>query len=426
MTLSHNAHVEPKKAKQFRHMFRSSKSQQRKTFVDAAFAASSLDSSYLVACSLSHARDRPFPMVFHKEWQHSSCSVMKWYDQQKETSTRFKYIEHRRSTRRPFYHEFLLLKLTDGAVCKVECLGEGSPMNAIRLIGITSHDVIRWYPKEQQHKAEAESEAIAEVDLGQEFDILDVLVICYAVQNTKPCSVYTLQRYNCYFLCLTILTVLVRRVASWETTLTPEAWKVGVERTVDRISDLNREEAAQYPILRLCAMLDPENPRPGDLVVNSLRSHLTTSPSCLSAYKKAVFDTLWHDMLAQSLSAKLRVEFDSVIKKVGEDTAHCANHIGEIINTDPADAMARMLKNKRLLGHYKTALKRSVQRVYGDLAKHYCMYQRMRRAENLIPLFAKLLDDSFLGTLLPKYFPSTKYKTSRHNILGKPDITYSI
>ncbi|QRV82092.1 hypothetical protein RhiJN_10107 [Ceratobasidium sp. AG-Ba] len=380
-----------KSTRPLRNVFRLPKSRQRDSFIKAAFAASSLRSSRLVALSVSHNRERPLPMTFHQEWQHKSCSVMKWYDGQKASSTKFYSIQHRKSIQGPFYHEFLLLKLTDGAVCRVERLGEGSPMNAIRLVGIKSHDVIQWYPNEQRSKAEAESESITEVDLGQEFDILDVLVICYAVQKTKPCNVYTLQRYNCYFLCLTILAVLTRRVASWETAITTDIWNDCIIRSLDKVSNLGLEEATQYPILRLCAMLDPDNPQPGALVVDKLRSHLITSSGCLYAHNRAMSGALWRSSLQRALSIELLSEFESVIKAVAEDSSRCGSQIQDIIDTSDDDAATRILGNKKLAGHFTTLAKQVLVPFMNDFSRRYQARQRMEWLETPIPFYLGVL-----------------------------------
>ncbi|KAG9085684.1 hypothetical protein FS749_004231 [Ceratobasidium sp. UAMH 11750] len=180
-------------------------------------------------------RGRLFVMEFDEWWQGKDCPVMDWYEQQRQTSTRFQLIEHRKNLDGPFYHEFLLLKLTDGAVCRVERTGEGSRADALRYTGCTSNDLIQWFSEDDYAKFSdtMPSNLVAEIDLQQEFDILDVLAVCYSIQNTEACSVYTLQRYNCYFFCWTILAVLTRRL--WETVITSDAWDLAVNSAMDPV-----------------------------------------------------------------------------------------------------------------------------------------------------------------------------------------------
>ncbi|KAG8692318.1 hypothetical protein FRC08_009859, partial [Ceratobasidium sp. 394] len=198
---------------------------------------------------------------------------MGWYDQQCKSSTRFRSIEHRRNVDGPFFHEFLLLKLMDGAICRVERMGEGSRTDAIRLTGCTAHDLIQWFIESDYDKfsEKCPSMLIAKVDLCQDFDILDVLAICYSIQNTKACRAYTLQRYNCYFLCLTVIAMLTRRVASWETMVTSDDWNSCISSSLDQLSNLSLDDSKKHSIMRLCALLEPDNPQPARFILDALR-----------------------------------------------------------------------------------------------------------------------------------------------------------
>ncbi|KAG8689621.1 hypothetical protein FRC09_012345 [Ceratobasidium sp. 395] len=203
-------------------------------------------------------------MKFHKEWQHDDCPVMRWYKQQTPSSTHFRSIEHRRSTDGPFFHEYLMLMLTDGAVCRVERMGDGSRADALR-----TEDFAAF-------KATGTSEVIAEVEFPLEYDILDVLAVCYTIQNIKACRVYTLQRYNCYFLCLSVLAILTRRVANWETVLENSTWDSLLTTSLDNLPKLPPEESNKYLILRICALLNPESTQCTRSVINALREPLSS------------------------------------------------------------------------------------------------------------------------------------------------------
>ncbi|KAG8741528.1 hypothetical protein FRC12_015635 [Ceratobasidium sp. 428] len=204
---------------------------------------------------------------------------MGWYSRQLKSSVKFQSIEHRRNLEGPFYHEFLLLNLTDGAVCKVERTGEGSRTSAIRSIGCTARDLIQWLSKDdsQLHSIKAASQRIAEIDLGREFDVMDVLAICYSIQNTGACRIYTLQRYNCYFLCLTVLSTLTRRVASWETNINPAQWNLALKTILDPVASLNTIACA----LDQAAAIE----RLTSQVVSGLSS---TLPSLIASYEPKI------------------------------------------------------------------------------------------------------------------------------------------
>ncbi|KAG9089062.1 hypothetical protein FRC07_012410, partial [Ceratobasidium sp. 392] len=189
-------------------------------YVTSALDSSNALSERSIESSGSTSRARLLGMKFHPEWRHCNCDVMRWYAEQSPTNRKFRMIEHHKDANGPFFHEFLLLKLIDGSLYRLERVGVGAHPEAIQL-GCKANDVIQWFTTADYAKFADEhtSVLLAEVDLRSEYDILDVLAICYAIQKSKECKVYTLQRYNCYFLCLTVLGVLTRRAAGWETEL---------------------------------------------------------------------------------------------------------------------------------------------------------------------------------------------------------------
>ncbi|KAG9086899.1 hypothetical protein FRC06_002825 [Ceratobasidium sp. 370] len=162
-----------------------------------------------------------FFVQFHSGWRSPSCLVEEWYQaqltnaEQHQSTTRFTTIQHYRTLEAPFFHEFLLIPLTDGSCYRVERTGVGSDVDAISLSGCTACDMIEWFPqhKHQEFTRGTPSELVYEVNFPTGFDILDVLEICYAIQQHQRAKKYTLQRYNCYFFCCTILSILAREIA---------------------------------------------------------------------------------------------------------------------------------------------------------------------------------------------------------------------
>lgn len=167
-------------------------SPEREQFIRGSLESSLAITQRLSTWSRGHSRTRPCSMRFHKQWQHPECPVMKWYNMQTQSSTKFSSIQHRRSLQAPFFHEFLLIKLTDGSICRVERMGEGSRADAIRRIGCRSHDIVQWIPSENDaaiHSSHQGSELIIEIHLPRTFDLLDVLAICYSIPATPANSV---------------------------------------------------------------------------------------------------------------------------------------------------------------------------------------------------------------------------------------------
>ncbi|KAG9084078.1 hypothetical protein FRC06_004246 [Ceratobasidium sp. 370] len=356
---------------------------ERDEFIRSSLASSGHLSERMLAWSQSNDCGRLFSMKFHAEWRHKDCPVMGWYDQQCKSSTRFQSIEHRRNVEGPFFHEFLLLKLTDGAVCRVERTGEGSRTDAIRYIGCTAHDFIQWFNKSDydQFSAKVPSVLIAEIDLCREFDILDVLAICYSIQNTKACRVYTLQRYNCYFLCLTVLAMLTRRVASWETMVTSDEWDSCVSLLLDKLSNLSPDGSKKYTITHLCALLEPDNPQPGRFIFDALRVYLTSQAGALTSYSQAMNTTLWRTAWDSLLFDSLITSLEPAASAILEDESHCGTLIQRAIHTSREDAALEIRSDNVLTSHFAKALAKQVALESVKTLETYKKLLRMREME---------------------------------------------
>ncbi|KAG8704923.1 hypothetical protein FRC09_003251 [Ceratobasidium sp. 395] len=377
-----------------------SRKQERKEYIGSSLISSRLVAERVLAWSGSDNRGRPFIMRFHSEWQHPECSVMGWYSQQHQSSTKFQSIEHRRSLDGPFYHEFLLLKLTDGAVCRVERTGEGSRADAIRYVGCAAHDLIQWFPKTDHDSSSIKppSERIAKVDLGREFDILDVLAVCYSIQNTKACRAYTLQRYNCYFLCLIILAVLTRRVANWETKIKAKEWDSGLTAMYERWCNLSPDQATEFAILRICAYLEADNPRPAQFMFDILRAHLGSQAEGFARCNEAVRLTLWRADWKSGLRAGL---IDSL--KANPDlfrgTGYCGQQLKCAAETNEEDADLAIVSSESLLAkqYFKIKAKEMI-RMNTRRCELFKDLWRLWRIEHPVP-FGKLALSRIAGGL---------------------------
>ncbi|KAG8748120.1 hypothetical protein FRC10_008853 [Ceratobasidium sp. 414] len=358
------------------------KSLERDEFIGSSLASSGHLSERMLAWSRPNDRGRLFSMKFHEEWRHKDCPVMGWYEQQRKSSTRFRSIEHRRNVEGPFFHEFLLLKLTDGAVCRVERTGEGSRADAIRSIGCTAHDFIQWFTKSNydQFSTKCPSVPIAEVDLCREFDILDVLAICYSIQNTKACRVYTLQRYNCYFLCLTVLAVLTRRMASWETIVTSNDWDSYVSSLLDKLSSLSPDDSNKYLITRLCGLLEPDNPRPGRFIFDTLRVHLSSQAGALASYNQAMSTTLWRTLWDSSLRDGLITSLQPAAPAILEDESHCGTLFRDAIHTSQRDSDQAIQSDNVFANHYFEVFSKQWEL---ELAKTLEMHNKLLRMREI-------------------------------------------
>ncbi|KAG9127407.1 hypothetical protein FRC07_014217 [Ceratobasidium sp. 392] len=294
----------------------------------------------IAAWSSHRDRGRLFAMKFHNEWRHEDCPVMRWYQQQCVSSTEFRSIEHRRSIEGPFYHEFLLLRLIDGAICRVERVGEGSRSDAIRSIGCAANDLIQWFAEDEYDKFSAivPSVLIAKVDMGRTFDILDVLAACYSVQKTAACRVYTLQRYNCYFLCLAVLTVLTRRTACWEEAITLDTWDSVVSSALERLLSTREPEPAKHLILRICKILDPKNSQPENLILDTLRIQLDSRSGAPVHVNEALSKMLWWADYDSALHTGFEEEAQMSTKTILRSGGTCGDNLWYAVYQGHRDA----------------------------------------------------------------------------------------
>ncbi|KAG8718797.1 hypothetical protein FRC09_012082 [Ceratobasidium sp. 395] len=339
-------------------LFNRSKKRERNEFVGGSLTSSRIASEGILSLSGSGDRGRLFVMRFDSEWQQPGCSVMKWYNQQCKSSTKFRSIEHRRDAEGPFFHEFLLLKLTDGAICRVERTGEGSRADAIRYIGCMANDLVQWFsgPDYAAFSVKRPSERIAEVDLYQEFDILDVIAVCYSIQKITRCRAYTLQRYNCYFLCLTVLAVLTRRVAGWETKIKADEWDTSLDAMHKRWSSLSPDQVKEHGILAICSYLEPDNPRRAQFIFDILREHLGSQAEGFAQCNKAMRQALWRADWESVLRTEL-IDSLSDVPNLFTDTGYCSQQLKRAAETSVPDSQLAIMSSDTLLArnYYKVA-----------------------------------------------------------------------
>ncbi|KAG8732598.1 hypothetical protein FRC11_012417 [Ceratobasidium sp. 423] len=236
-------------------------------------------------------------MTFHNDWQHEDCPMMKWYNLQNVlgSSTKFRSIDHRRDSEGPYFHEFLLIKLTDGAICRVERTGQGSRVDAVRSIGCDAKDYIQYFPPtkyESSIRNSRSSELVAEIHFPRDLDIMDVLAVCYAVYKRARTRTYTLQRFNCYFLCSVIMLALTRRFVRWEAAVTRDAWKKALDQALSEIGEFSRDPNNTELVFRVCRLIEPARAQPAEFILKALRDRLNTELT-YNELEQALEGNLW-------------------------------------------------------------------------------------------------------------------------------------
>ncbi|KAF8606221.1 hypothetical protein BDV93DRAFT_363545 [Ceratobasidium sp. AG-I] len=141
-----------------------------------------------------------FPISFEQDWDSKAGSIFDWYGQL--PYTKFRTIQYRKEYKSPFYHEFLCVKLTDGNFCRLERFGDpNARTDALTSQGSTAQDFAEVYPGDCLAALHESSKVLTEITFRQEVDLMDVLKICYSIQQDTRARSYTLRRTNCYFFC---------------------------------------------------------------------------------------------------------------------------------------------------------------------------------------------------------------------------------
>ncbi|KAG8683380.1 hypothetical protein FRC11_013641, partial [Ceratobasidium sp. 423] len=247
-----------------------------------------------------------------------------WYN--KQPCTAFQTFQHRKE-RGVLKHEFILLKLKDGSVCRVERMGDpNARFNALSPQGSVAQDIAWCFGKDELEEADLDdSDVITEVELPCEFDIMDVLKICRAIQEGEKTCNYTLQVYNCYFFSLAIQVCLTRLVAHWEDKKSLGVWLSHISDAVQGLTNTDQTittltPLSPYPtIIQLYSILlcDDERTRLMNDIKFSLRSHIAGTIPQELAYR--INDLLWHSTISPSLSefteGKVKMAFVEVFSK---------------------------------------------------------------------------------------------------------------
>lgn len=186
---------------------------------------------------------------------------MDWYEEQ--PCTEFQFLQHRKEPK-GFRHEFIVLKLDDDSICRIERIGDPSArLNALTSQGSVAHDIAQCY--RVQDKADAcldTSEVVAEIGFPCKLDLIDVLRICRAIQEGEKSRTYTLVGFNCYFFSLAIQCCLTRLVADWHNAVPYERWRLERQRSMNELlSASRRPPASRSPLsllFRTHSILNPD------------------------------------------------------------------------------------------------------------------------------------------------------------------------
>ncbi|KAF8602853.1 hypothetical protein BDV93DRAFT_545019 [Ceratobasidium sp. AG-I] len=166
--------------------------------------------------------NHPAAIRFPHGWDSRVGPIFDWH--KKLACTKFVSLQYRKEHGTVFEHEFLCAKLTDGSFCVFERFGDpNARVDALIEQGSLAHDVAEIISVDHFAIIDTTSFVLQEIALSRELDVLDIFEICYYIQQNRRTRTYTLQRYNCYFFCWCVLSVLARRFAPIFRVMYPES-----------------------------------------------------------------------------------------------------------------------------------------------------------------------------------------------------------
>lgn len=238
---------------------------------------------------------------------------MGWYHEQ--PCTEFESLEHRKEPK-GFRHEFIVLKLVDGSICRIERTGDpDARFDALSSQGSVAYDIAQCFrPKDLAGASLDTSEVIAEIHMPRRLDISDVLTICRAIQEGEKTRNYTLQEFNCYFFSLAIQCCVTRLVAEWELMIPRESWLAKFRTAIDSLVSSSRpprrlqKETPHMTLLRAYAVLNPNDQWLEVDLLRDIQLTVFKRTDINQALVGAVNRVLWH--------TDLRTELGSFAKEV--------------------------------------------------------------------------------------------------------------
>jgi hypothetical protein len=167
--------------------------------------------------------------------------------------------------------------------------------------GIPAADYMQVFPPEQASNYDASSVKsilVAEIKFPVEIKLLSVLDICYAIQLDSEAKRYTLWMFNCYFFAWSIILILGRQVAQWESAFTRPSW----DATCDHIAK-TLESSSQNSSGKLAFKLEELLAEPGLETIGQIVTQYTRKQSDL-LYKRAK-SLLWTGLAPELIEQRV-------------------------------------------------------------------------------------------------------------------------
>ncbi|KAG8728528.1 hypothetical protein FRC11_010870, partial [Ceratobasidium sp. 423] len=163
--------------------------------------------------------EEPVRIQFKDEWEWGS-PLYDWYH--RRSCCLIKTMQLRKENNAPFFHEYVVFELYNGAGCfridRRQLPDETVPLDCIYEQGVEAYDTIEEVTSlGDSHYSP--SDCLATIDVtpqsGPVLQLEFILKSLWAIHQDPSSRVYTLQRYNCYFVAQTIFLLAAKGGSSF-------------------------------------------------------------------------------------------------------------------------------------------------------------------------------------------------------------------
>ncbi|CAE6531983.1 unnamed protein product, partial [Rhizoctonia solani] len=257
---------------------------------------------------------------------------MGWYNEQ--SCTTFQALQHRKEPK-GFQHEFIVLLMTDGSICRIERMGDpDARFDALSTQGSLAHDVAQVFPSYYHREAMLEtSKIIVEIRFPRQLDLKFVMNICHALHEGEKTRNYTLKGFNCYFFALTLQSCLTRWIALdlWEASVLFKSWLRNLEEVMrqpeshDTYLSALRSGHSESTLVRLLLLLTPGaefSDNEMNIVYSRPYCRLQDKDVVGQKLQRLIDDELWYSNLPTTPSHLIEQE---VKQSLWEELRHMTN-----------------------------------------------------------------------------------------------------
>ncbi|CAE7229331.1 unnamed protein product [Rhizoctonia solani] len=152
--------------------------------------------------------EAPIRVQFKEDWKQGH-PLYDWY---RRHDPYISAMELRRERNAPFFHQYIVFKLQSNHFFRIDrrqLPDETTPLGCIYEQGVEAYDTIEEVTSFED-ASYSPSDCLVGIVFKKGIEVALVLKILWAIHQHRLARVYTLQRYNCYFVAQTTIFIVVK------------------------------------------------------------------------------------------------------------------------------------------------------------------------------------------------------------------------